>query len=149
LTDPRTAGIRDLLKHLAIYEATDPTLEDGEAHNLILTSNGRLLVHIEHVDYEPHYVELPHGVNTAVWTPTSGSHLHITGGVISVESAGLVELFYDTTLFMKLHFNEKRAVPISILGELTFATDKALKATFTADVADGSAYITAIGHEHV
>lgn len=42
MSEPKTALIRDLLKHLAKYEATPPTLEDGEAYHLTLTQDGKL-----------------------------------------------------------------------------------------------------------
>ena len=42
MSDPKTALVRDLLKHLAKYEETPPTLEDGEAHNLTLTQDAKL-----------------------------------------------------------------------------------------------------------
>ncbi|MDP2955459.1 MAG: hypothetical protein Q8N53_03490, partial [Longimicrobiales bacterium] len=44
MVDPKTAEVRDLLKHLATYLATPPTLADGEAHPLTLTADGKLRV---------------------------------------------------------------------------------------------------------
>ena len=120
---------------------------DNEVFRRVRVSDEGKLV-LEHYKRMPHYVALPHGVNTAVWTPASGASIHVTSILVSVESAGLIEIFHDNTLFMKMHFNEKRAVPIGLGGDLTFDADVVLKATFTADNATDSAYITAVGHGH-
>lgn len=120
---------------------------DAEKQRKILVdSDGNLKIY--HYEREPHYIELPTGVPTEVWKPDTDKSIHVTSILVSVESAGVVEIFHDDTLFMKMHFNEKRAVPIGLGGDLTFDANVILNATFTADGADGSAYITAVGHEH-
>ncbi|MBA7715152.1 hypothetical protein ES703_124193 [subsurface metagenome] len=113
-----------------------------------VTPGGELRVYIEHVERIPHYVELPTGVPTEVWKPDTDKSIHVTSILVSVESPGVVEILKDATPFMKMHFNEKRAVPLGLGGDLTFDANVILNATFTADGADGSGYITAVGHEH-
>jgi len=103
---------------------------------------------IAHPERTPHYAALPHGVLTTVWTPEGGYGIHVTSLMIGVEGAGVLEIFHDATLFMTMPFSEKRNVPMGMGGDLTFDADVVLKATFTADNATDSGFITAVGHEH-
>lgn len=113
---------------------------------LRVDSEGQLI--IAHIDHTPHYKELPHGTLTTVWTPDSGKHIHATGVVLSVGAAGVVTLYHGDTIFCTLHFNEKRAVPIPIIEDLTFGVDVVLKAKYVGDTGEPTGYITVIGHEH-
>jgi len=102
----------------------------------------------EHLDRLPHYAELPHGVLTDVWDPAAGYSIHVTSMTVSVEGVGLLVLQHGATVFMTMHFNEKKTVPIHSGGDITFPVDAILRGTFTADNATDSGYATAFGHEH-
>lgn len=101
----------------------------------------------------PHYAQLNHNVLTAIWTPASGSKIHMRSFVVSVDASGYVELFdrtppaTDTQIF-RLDFNEKKAVPFGLNTDLDFDWNHILVARFTGDAGTPTGYITAIGHEH-
>lgn len=127
-----------------IFEGYD---YDNEVFRRVrVDDEGRLKIY--HYERTPHYVVLPHGVNTEVWTPAEGASIHITSLMVGVGGAGVLEIFKDDAVFMTMPFAEKRNVPMGFGGDLTFDADVVLKATFTADNATDTAYITAIGHEH-
>jgi len=107
-----------------------------------------LVVTIHHEDRVPHYAECEHGALTTIWDPASGYHIHMTSLTVSVESAGVLTVQHGTTVFMTMHFAEKKSWPVHSGGDVTFDEDAILKATFTADNATDSAFITAFGHEH-
>jgi len=81
--------------------------------------------------------------STTMWTPASGKSIHLIGMIVSMDTAGYVELTFDTSTFSVLHFNEKKTVPLSLPFELSGGTDIPIK----ANASGGTAYITLIGHE--
>ena len=108
----------------------------------------------DHFQNLPHYVALPDGVRTVVWTPASGQKIHLVSFIVSTPSAGYVTL-YDRTppaadaAFMRLDFNARQSVPFGLNTDLDFNWDHQLAAEWTQDApGGGTAYITAIGHEH-
>jgi len=68
--------------------------------------------------------------------------------IISTESAGYVLIYDEGDVIMRLEFNERRAVPVSISMDLRFQADHRLRAIFVGDTGTPNAYMTAIGHEH-
>jgi len=103
---------------------------------------------VGHDNDSPYFATLAHGVNTIVWDPAAGASVHLKSLIVSVEAAGMVQIFRDATEWCRLHFNEKRAVPIALVSELTLAADEVLRALYTDDAAAADAFITALGHEH-
>lgn len=108
----------------------------------------------DHLQNLPHYQDLVDGVRTAVWTPGSGRKIHLVSFVVSTPAAGYVTL-YDRTppatdaAFMRLDFNIRQSVPFGLNTDLDFVWNHVLVAEWTQDVpGGGTAYITAIGHEH-
>ena len=97
---------------------------------------------------DPHYTVLPHNTLTTVWTPASGREIHLISFVISTESAGYVLIYDEDDVIMRLEFNDRRAVPVSISMDLRFQADHRLRAIFVGDTGTPNAYMTAIGHEH-
>jgi len=81
--------------------------------------------------------------STTIWTPATGKEIHLIGMLVSMDAAGYVEFTFDTSTFSVLHFNEKRAVPLSLPFELSGGVDASIK----ANASGGTAYITLIGHE--
>jgi len=108
-----------------------------------------LQVQVGHDNDDPYFIALPHGVNTIVWDPAAGASIHLKSLIVSVEAAGMVQIFRDATEWCRMHFNEKKAVPIALVSELTLAADEVLRALYTDDAATADAYITALGHEHL
>jgi len=101
----------------------------------------------------PHYAQLNHNTLTVVWTPASGSKIHMVSFVISVDAAGYVEILDRTppatdTRILRLDFSEKKAVPFGLNTDLDFDWDHVLVARFIGDAGTPTGYITAIGHEH-
>jgi len=97
---------------------------------------------------DPHYTVLPHNTLTTVWTPASGKEIHLISFIISAEAAGYALIYDEGDVILRLEFNERRAVPVSIPMDLRFHTDHRLRAIFVGDTGTPNAYITAIGHEH-
>lgn len=102
----------------------------------------------------PHYAALPDGVRTVVWIPASGQKIHLVSFVVSTPIGGYITL-YDRTPpaadagFMRLDFNARQSVPFGLNTDLDFDWDHQLAGEWTEDApGGGTAYITAIGHEH-
>lgn len=109
--------------------------------------------HLLRVSYVPNtyrYAVLPHNADVLVWDTAAGAELHIAGGIISVENAGYVDISDHAigTIIARLHFNEKKAVPIPIVEDLVLAVGNVLRARYIADAGTPNGYITVIGHEH-
>lgn len=124
------------------YKATN------EFIRVAVDSEGRLITVVECGVHLPRYAACPHNVLTAVWDPAAGYYICMTSALISVENAGLVELYRGATLFAILHFDKKSVAPVPLPSELTFAADEEFKAKFVSDTAVGNAHVTAAGHEH-
>jgi len=105
-------------------------------------------VSIGHDVDDPKYVELAHGVNTALWTPAAGYKVHLKGLILSAEGAGYLVLYRDATAWARMDFNEKKTVPIVAGFEVTFDADEEIKATWTASNTSDGFHITVVGHEH-
>ena len=107
------------------------------------------LFHVKAYMYENDYVYkvLPHNTLVTVWTPAAGKHLRIVGGIVSVESAGNVELYENSNTILHLEFNERKAVPIPIVENLDLGTNVVLKAKYVADTGTPNGYLTVVGHE--
>jgi len=102
----------------------------------------------------PHHSALLDGAKVTVWTPASGNKIHLVSFVVSTPAAGYITL-YDRTppatdsAFMRLEFNIRNSVPFGLNTDLDFNWGHRLVAVWTQDVpGGGTAYITAIGHEH-
>ena len=121
----------------------------GAVIEVVQATASKLQVAPEHYDREPYYAALPHGSLTDIWDPAAGMKIHATSVTVSVEGAGVMVLQHDATVFMTMHFAEKKTWPIHSGGDITLPTDAILKGTFTADNATDSGYVTAFGHEHV
>ncbi|GAH51220.1 unnamed protein product, partial [marine sediment metagenome] len=115
---------------------------------VIQTNPDDLRVRIGLDNEAPVFVTLAHGVDTLVWDPAADHSLHLKSFILSVESAGMVQIFRDATEWCRLHFNEKKAVPVPFPTDVTLPVDEILRATYTGDVGADNAFITAIGHEH-
>jgi len=107
-----------------------------------------LQVQVGHDVDDPEYVELAHGVNTAVWTPAAGYRVHLKGLILSAEGAGHLVLYRDATTWARMDFNEKKTVPIVAGFEVMFDADEEIKATWTASNSSDGFHITLVGHEH-
>jgi len=102
----------------------------------------------------PHYQSLPDGATRVVWIPASGKKMHLVSFVVSTPSAGVITLYNRTppatdTAFMTLDFNNRQSMPFGLNTDLDFDWNHILAARWTQDApGGGTAYITAIGHEH-
>jgi hypothetical protein len=101
----------------------------------------------------PHYQALAHNVAAVVWTPASGNKIHLVSFVVSTTQAGYVILRERTPPatdadFIRLEFGSRQAVPFGLNTDLDFAKGHLLVALWVSDAPPGTAYITAIGHEH-
>ena len=108
----------------------------------------------DHFQNLPHYQPLPDTVRTVVWTPSSGQKIHLVSFLISTPAAGYIILYDRTppaadTAIMRLDFNARQSTPFGLNTDLDFNWDHILAAQWNQDApGGGTAYITAIGHEH-
>jgi hypothetical protein len=109
----------------------------------------------DHYQNLPHYKALPDaGGNIVVWTPASGKKIHLVSFIISTPAAGTITLYDRTppatdTPIMTLDFNIRNSVPFGLNTDLDFDYNHMLVAKWVQDApGGGTAYITAIGHEH-
>lgn len=108
----------------------------------------------DHIQNLPHYKSLPDGVRTVIWTPVTGQKIHLVSFVVSTPSGGYITLYDRTppavdTAFMRLDFNARQSVPFGLNTDLDFGWNHILAVEWTQDApGGGTAYITAIGHEH-
>lgn len=134
-------------------EVEEPvTVEQPKPKNLNVTINN--FPAQDHFQNLPHYSSLPDGARTLVWTPSAGQKIHLVSLVVSTPAAGYITLYDRTppatdTAFMRLDFNARQSVPFGLNTDLDFDWNHQLVAEWTQDApGGGTAYITAIGHEH-
>lgn len=89
------------------------------------------------------------GVEDVVWQPSSGKKVRVSAMVVSVTTAGQVEIKDGTTgaTIVILEFGERKAVPFSFDFMFELDTNHALSAKFTTDTGTGDCHITAFGEE--
>lgn len=108
----------------------------------------------DHIQNLPHYQALLDDARVVVWTPAGGNKIHLVRFAVSTPAAGYITLYDRTppvadTAFMRLDFNARQSMPFGLNTDLDFDWNHVLAAEWTQDPAGGgTAYITAIGHEH-
>jgi len=83
-------------------------------------------------------------ITETLWTPQLGKSIRLNSFLVSADGINEVALIFGTSTLCYLHFNEKKAVPISIPFELSAGTDVPVKAYIAAS---GTVSITLIGYE--
>lgn len=136
---------------LSIEEPVEVEQSDAEKLN-VRVDNFPIQDYMQNL---PHYQSLVDGVRTIVWTPASGKKIHLVSFVVSTPAAGYITLYDRTppatdTTFMRLDFNARQSMPFGLNTDLDFDWNHVLAAQWTQDApGGGTAYITAIGHEHI
>jgi len=89
------------------------------------------------------------GTEEVVWQPTSGKHLRIMTIIVSVDTAGTVEIKDGTagTTIGVLEFETRKTMPFTLGAEFTLPVDHVLSVKFTVDAGSGTCHISAFGQE--
>jgi len=83
-----------------------------------------------------------------LWTVGGGNTLHLIAGIVSVESAGMVQVYQGALERVRLIFDKKGTVPVPIVMGVVFGRDDTLNAKYTGDVGADNGFMTSIGHEY-
>ena len=87
------------------------------------------------------------GASTALWTPASGKKIHLSEIIISVDGAGKLEISFGTRVLCHVEFDKRSTLPIELVFDIEGDPDEPLNASWTADTAPASVYITVLGEE--
>ena len=105
-----------------------------------------------HAPYEAYYKELFHNSTQTIWTPDAGNQIHMRSFYLSVEDAGVLEIYRQTdttsSVMFKTLFANKSTIPYCCAADIELEKDEVVKARFVGDTGTPTGYITLVGHEH-